>query len=193
MKKIISYFGLHTESLHQCGSLSDNAPIGSIVVPYYSFGVTRNYDYFFQENQGDGTKPYHITRAVSRLSVDVVDLYLSLNYKIQLPCDKQVHDSLVNSLQKSLPSSNNTSFMKVIGNIVNASADSFYSSQARKTTFFLDENEELIKNIRKLHPEAQTFEMETFLLNHLAKSSNESKSRKVNQIGQIRTGAAQIV
>lgn len=107
-----------------------------------------------------------------------------------------MHDSLVNALQRSLPSGkgqDGSNFMRVIGNVVNASADSFYSSQARQTTLFEDENDQLLAEIRKIHPEAQTFEMETFLLNHLAKSSNESSSTKAGQSGQIRTGAAQMV
>lgn len=83
--------------------------------------------------------------------------------------------------------------MRVIGNVFNASADSFYSSQARQTTLFEDENDQLIAEIRTMYPEAQTFEMETFLLNHLARSSNESKSTKGGQGGQLRTGAAQMV
>lgn len=83
--------------------------------------------------------------------------------------------------------------MQVVGNIVNASADSFYSSQGRFTTLFQDDNEELIEKIRALHPDVQTMEMETFLLNHLAMSANNSQSCKEGKSGRIRTGAAQMV
>jgi uridine phosphorylase len=160
----------------QCGSLSNSAPIGSLVVPYDSFGVTRNYDYFFSDGtQQAQTMPYHITRA--------------------LPCDKQVHDALVDSLQKTLPQGDDKLSMQVFGNIVNASADSFYSSQGRQTTLFEDENENLIAEVRKRHPKVQTLEMETFLLNHLAMSANASQACKNENgsSGRIRTGAAQMV
>jgi uridine phosphorylase len=105
----------------------------------------------------------------------------------------------LNSLQKTLPSNPEVKSLfasksiQALGNITNASADSFYSSQGRITTLFRDENEQLIENIRKLHPESQTFEMETFLLNHLAKSANESQGTKDGQSGVMRTGAAQMV
>jgi len=130
--------------------------------------VTRNYDYFFSDGtQQAQTMPYHITRA--------------------LPCDKQVHDALVDSLQKTLPQGDDKLSMQVFGNIVNASADSFYSSQGRQTTLFEEENEN--------HPKVQTLEMETFLLNHLAMSANASQACKNENgsSGRIRTGAAQMV
>jgi uridine phosphorylase len=83
--------------------------------------------------------------------------------------------------------------MQVFGNTVNASADSFYSSQGRLTTLFDDDNEKLIAKMRQMHPDVQTLEMETFLLNHLAMSANNSSSCKEGVSGQIRTGAAQMV
>lgn len=60
----------------KCGSLSDKAPIGSVVVPYHSFGVTRNYDHFFREDKAEEARPYHITRAVSLryISISLVSL-----------------------------------------------------------------------------------------------------------------------
>lgn len=83
--------------------------------------------------------------------------------------------------------------MQVIGNVVNASADSFYSSQGRQTILFTDDNEDLIADMRRLHPTVQTMEMETFLLNHLAMSANASQACKSGSSGKIRTGAAQMV
>jgi len=128
------------------------------------------------------------------------DLLFTILFEIvQLPCDKEVHDALLNSLHKTMPSKNDASSLfgnrsiQAIGNITNASADSFYSSQGRITSLFRDENDQLVSNIRKAHPEAQTFEMETFLLNHLAKSANESSSTKEGKGGVMRTGAAQMV
>lgn len=50
---------------------------------------------------------------------------------------------------------------------VNASADSFYSSQGRQTSF-PDHNEHLIDTLRASIPDLATLEMETFHLYHLA-------------------------
>lgn len=58
--------------LPQCGSLSSDAPIGSVVVPRASVGVTRNYDYFHpstttEERASGSIEPYTITKPVSVL------------------------------------------------------------------------------------------------------------------------------
>lgn len=61
---------------------------------------------------------------------------------------------------------------------LDASCDSFYSSQGRQDDNFTDHNEELIAYIKKKHPEAESLEMETFMLFHLAKCSNDAGSIK---------------
>ncbi|UZJ51770.1 hypothetical protein CBS101457_001090 [Exobasidium rhododendri] len=160
-----------------CGTMTGTAPIGSVVVPYNSFGVTRNYDHFIREEKG--TSPYNVTQF--------------------LPCDRAIHDALLNALQGSIPTSSEevsifgSQGIQAIGNVTNASTDSFYGSQGRLTTSFLDENDDLIARIHEKHPEAQTFEMETFMLNHLAKAANESQDAKAGRNGVMRVGAAQMV
>lgn len=164
--------------LGSCGSISDRANVGSVVVPYESIGILRNYDHF----TGDGSKttqPYTITQP--------------------LPCDKTLHDQLFTALQATKPTvdpklfDNNPNAPIAIDNIKNASADSFYSSQGRQSDLFDDQNEDLIKEIQSKQPDLQTFEMETYLLNHLAISANASKSVQTGKQGTMRMGAVQMV
>ncbi|PWN89797.1 purine and uridine phosphorylase [Acaromyces ingoldii] len=163
--------------LGSCGSLSSDAPIGSVVVPRASVGVTRNYDYFHpsttaEERASGSIEPYTITKP--------------------LDCDGEVHDALVRSLQATLPPADPALFggapPRALGNITNASADSFYSSQGRQTSLFVDANANLAAVLQERVPQLQTFEMETFLLNHLAAAVDEGAKG-----GRIRTGAAQMV
>ena len=51
---------------------------------------------------------------------------------------------------------------------MNASADSFYSSQGREDDHFRDENKSLIETLKLAYPSLETFEMESFLLLNLA-------------------------
>jgi hypothetical protein len=54
---------------------------------------------------------------------------------------------------------------------LNASADSFFSSQGRPDPHFDDRNTEVIDRLLALHPHASSLEMETFYLLHLANCS----------------------
>lgn len=167
--------------LGSCGSLSNRANVGTVVVPFESIGVLRNYDHFIQSNniQSSSSLPYTITKP--------------------LPCDKRLHDELFSALQATKPSidpklfDGNVDAPIALDNIKNASADSFYSSQGRQSDLFDDQNENLIKQLQIQHPDLQTFEMETYLLNHLAISANASKSVRTGNQGTIRTGAVQMV
>jgi len=57
----------------------------------------------------------------------------------------------------------------VVLNTVNASTDSFYSSQGRQTSF-QDYNSGLIDNLKETIPDIATLEMETYWIFHLAAS-----------------------
>jgi len=70
------------------------------------------------------------------------------------------------SLEATRPQGKTT---KIVKGIVNASADSFYSSQGRQTSF-PDRNEYLIPHLLETVPDIGSFEMETFHLYHLAKN-----------------------
>lgn len=160
--------------LGSCGSLSGEADIGTVVVPYESIGVLRNYDHFADVPVGG---PYTITKPMA--------------------CDRTVHDALLHALQGGLPASTPSLFngkaVRALGEAKNASADSFYSSQGRQSALFYDENEDLIAELQRRHPDLQTFEMETYLLNHLADAANRSESVKSGQTGTMRTGAVQMM
>lgn len=49
---------------------------------------------------------------------------------------------------------------------MNAAADSFYGSQARRDPNTVDANDHLLEDIKARYPEILTFEMETFHLYH---------------------------
>ena len=77
---------------------------------------------------------------------------------------------------------------------LNATADSFYSSQGRRDPNFNDANEHLIDEIIMAHPNAITLEMETFTLLHLSQStvSNPQDSDK-GKSRAIRSAAATMI
>ena len=72
---------------------------------------------------------------------------------------------------------------------LNATADSFYSSQGRKDPNFNDANDHLIQEIVATHPNAVTLEMETFTLFHLSKctSSQTVSNAQTNVDSQYRS------
>ncbi|KAJ3199346.1 hypothetical protein HDU67_002885, partial [Dinochytrium kinnereticum] len=57
---------------------------------------------------------------------------------------------------------------------LNATADSFYSSQGRIDPNFNDANADLIENILAAHPNGSSLEMEAFTLLHLAQCATET-------------------
>ena len=70
-----------------------------------------------------------------------------------LDCDGEVHDQLLKSLESSMPEVKKDLFggnkVRAIGDITNASADSFYSSQGRISSHFLDANANLIEVLQE--------------------------------------------
>lgn len=96
-----------------CGSIDEEVPIGSVVVPMKSYGLTRNYDYFHPETTADerasgSIEPYSITKP--------------------LDCHSEIHDALFSALDQSRPKAGATGLFggkapQVKGNVVNGSAD----------------------------------------------------------------------
>jgi len=151
-----------------CGTIKD-IETGSIAVATGAFMISRNYDYFTSTGQ---TIPYNIT--------DVCD------------ADKELQEILYKNL-KSKCKDDNINVVKGL----NGSADSFYSSQARYDSNFVDSNENLIEDIKKKHPECVTLEMETYGLFHLAncistthKKKGEPKLKKVKSNNELEIKAA---
>jgi len=132
--------------LGSCGGLLDALPVGSIVIPNSSVSITRNYDFDFADPKSPDEAAYHISKPA--------------------PADTKLHGALIAGFQASSPPLAN---VKVRGDVVNASADSFYSSQGRQTSF-PDHNSHLINRLLSQINGLASLEMETFHMLHLAMS-----------------------
>ncbi|KAL6305736.1 purine and uridine phosphorylase [Sparassis latifolia] len=126
-----------------CGAVID-VPVGTVVVPKSSICVTRNYDFPFAGGSSQ-EYPYKISRPIA--------------------ADSELHAALHDALNKQRSSEE----MSVVDHVMNASTDSFYSSQGRQTSF-PDYNADLIDRLKSCHRNLATFEMETFHILHLAAS-----------------------
>ncbi|KAK2462652.1 hypothetical protein APHAL10511_005385 [Amanita phalloides] len=126
-----------------CGTFIDLS-VGAIVVPKASVAITRNVDYDFANAEGPGKQPYIISKPVA--------------------ADPLLHAKVLEALVASRTASCQGD---VVAGVVNASADSFYSSQGRQTSF-PDNNAGLIDHLKDTIPDVATLEMETFHLFHLA-------------------------
>eukprot|EP01132_Coremiostelium_polycephalum_P002165 gene2165-2665_t len=127
-----------------CGALVDT-PVGSLAVASDALLVRRNPDHWHPESDHSNLpKPYDISLPYSG--------------------DRDLVSILESEIRQTIPE------RKVVVGI-NATADSFYSSQGRIDPNFDDRNEDLIKTILEKQPKAVTLEMETFQLYHLAKRS----------------------
>ena len=134
-----------------CGSLDPNVGVGSTVTPYAACAITSNYDYFTRDdnandnnnddNNDNGNKidePYFISKPVKS--------------------DIELHDALYNNMNKLYQSSSSNDGV-CLGDTINASADSFYSSQGRIDPSFLDSNESLLQSIAEKVPGVTTLEV----------------------------------
>ncbi|KAF9526790.1 nucleoside phosphorylase domain-containing protein [Crepidotus variabilis] len=130
--------------LGSCGAL-ENVPVGTVVVPESCVQISRNVDFdFLHPESNDSGPPYRISKLASG--------------------DKELCQELLQALERAKPAASKS---LIIGERVNASADSFYSSQGRQTSF-PDQNAGLIESMRESVPKLATLEMETFHLYHLA-------------------------
>ncbi|KAF8154900.1 nucleoside phosphorylase domain-containing protein [Crassisporium funariophilum] len=127
--------------LGSCGGLVD-VPVGTVVVPKASVAISRNFDFDFI-NPDNCAEPA---------------------YRISKPVKCQNRNQVRKALEIAKPS---TSVSEILAGTVNASADSFYSSQGRQTSF-PDHNADLIKHLQASTENLATLEMETFHLYHLA-------------------------
>ncbi|KAF9986347.1 hypothetical protein BGZ75_001932 [Mortierella antarctica] len=158
--------------LGSCGSLSD-ATVGDICVPSGSYLVQRNYDFFAGDSDNASAKPYHLSKVFQ--------------------ADPEITKTLIKNMSAKLGDNH-------VWSGINATADSFYSSQGRQDLNFVDANHDLFTELIEREPNTMTLEMETFTLYHLAKTSTtaplaqsevsngESKSKN-----SIRAGACMMV
>ncbi|CAA7262381.1 unnamed protein product [Cyclocybe aegerita] len=129
--------------LGSCGALVD-VPVSTVVVPKACVAVSRNVDFDFVNPQSSSEPAYRISKPVS--------------------ADPELTEQVLKALEAVHPP---TSKAGILAGTVNASADSFYSSQGRQTSF-PDHNADLIEHLVKSVPDLATLEMETFHLYHLA-------------------------
>ncbi|KAG9060932.1 hypothetical protein KI688_007890 [Linnemannia hyalina] len=159
--------------LGSCGSLSD-AKVGDICVPSSSYLVQRNYDYFAEDSSASSASPYILSK--------------------KFDADPEVTATLVKNMSAQLGDNH-------VWNGINATADSFYSSQGRQDENFVDNNQELFTELVKYEPGTLTLEMETFLLYHLARTSTVAPLKEESKVKaaatsnkhSIRAGACMMV
>ncbi|TCD60718.1 hypothetical protein EIP91_009639 [Steccherinum ochraceum] len=120
--------------------------VGAIVVPKASIAVNRNYDFDFVNDSTEQEDPYKISKAVQ--------------------ADAELSTALNATFERSRKSDVQS---QIVSGTLNASTDSFYSSQGRITSF-PDHNADIIDKLKAAHSDLATFEMETFHLFHLAAS-----------------------
>ncbi|KAK7688313.1 hypothetical protein QCA50_008684 [Cerrena zonata] len=142
--------------LGSCGALVD-VKVGTVVVPSGSIAINRNYDYDFVNGGPENERPYRFSRRVS--------------------VDAELQSAVSRALEQTRPPTIETG---ILTNTLNASTDSFYSSQGRITSF-PDHNEDIIDGLKTSYPDIATFEMETYHLLHLALSWPTRSPRAIKQ------------
>ncbi|CAL1697176.1 unnamed protein product [Somion occarium] len=142
--------------LGSCGALI-NVKVGTVVVPSGSIAVNRNYDYDFVNGSLPNEQPYRFSRRVN--------------------VDAELQSAVRSALEKTQPPTIQTD---ILANTLNASTDSFYSSQGRITSF-PDRNENIIEELKTSYPDLATFEMETYHLLHLAVSWPTHMARPISK------------
>ncbi|PSC68906.1 malonate-ligase [Micractinium conductrix] len=131
--------------LGTCGALQPPARLGSFIVAEPgAFLIRRNPDAFSPEGEALGLPPYTFSRPIP--SDPVLSLALQLE-AARLLGPEGVCSGL------------------------NATADSFYSSQGRRSAWFDDRNDTLLADLLAHHPTTVTLEMETAQLFDLARCS----------------------
>ncbi|SJL12585.1 uncharacterized protein ARMOST_16013 [Armillaria ostoyae] len=198
------------DMLGSCGGLI-HVPVGTVVVPKACISVTRNVDFDFVNPEENDDVPYKISKPVYADPEfhDVVGRK-TFAAEVHLPLFKCPHVfpedgsdphtskelsanqspmhltepgsdpvfKVHQALESVKPSGSTT---PIVAGITNASADSFYSSQGRQTSF-PDNNETLIEQIIASTSDVATLEMETHHLYHLAECW--SKKRKVAKVSE---------
>ncbi|KAI8060454.1 nucleoside phosphorylase domain-containing protein [Gongronella butleri] len=135
-----------------CGSLTETAPVGSVIVPRGGYCIRRNIDYFCDEPLNKGKQePYHVSGTFA--------------------ADKVMTELLAANLKKTLAPHD---LGPVLSDGLNADGCSFYSAQGRQDSRFWDDNQTVIKQALETHPDTHSLEMETSMLYHLAHCSKGS-------------------
>ena len=150
-----------------CGSIGD-VTAGSVCVATGGVMVTKNYDHWRHQYTDS---QYSAIDSVPYLISSVI------------PSDKELTEQLILQLEK----------VAKVAKGIDATADSFYSSQGRTDISFGDENENLIELLREKVPGCETLEMESAMLLHLAQVCTFQSKKVVNHPGPIRATACAMV
>lgn len=169
-----------------CGGVGEKAAIGCVsVAKQGAVMVSRAYDYFQYTYGKDEARHSHTNSATGSdmdvtvdqsTTIPITEPLRPYNVSKVCPADEQLSDALIHNLSRLL------GVEKVITG-VNVTADSFYSSQGRMDIAFEDTNADLIQNVRKTVPNCETFEMETFILLHLAKCATYRALQNTQNMG----------
>ncbi|KAJ7595323.1 nucleoside phosphorylase domain-containing protein [Mycena floridula] len=149
--------------LGSCGGLKDT-PVGTVVCPRACVAVSRNVDFDFLEPSESQEPAYRISKPVS------ADLELDLQLRKALELAKPARSETL-----------------ILADTVNASADSFYSSQGRQTSF-PDHNSQLIDQLLTSVDDLATLEMETHHLYHLAACWGKNRPPQNKSTSPLTTG-----
>lgn len=125
--------------LGTCGTPAANVSIGSIIVARQSFAITTNYDAYIKDSELD-----------------------KFTFSAPLRANEHMNEVLKQQLKTHVPKK-----YPVI-EATDATADTFYGSQGRIDLTFNDDNEKLLSEIIKKHPDTASLQMETFQLYFLA-------------------------
>lgn len=155
-----------------CGSLTERAPPGSVIVPHGGYCIRRNIDYFSDHpiNQDLKKSPYII----------------SGTFAADADMTHRLADAVETALMPLVESGEPVG--PVITSGLNADGCSFYSSQGRQDPAFWDDNQQLIKQAMATHPDTVCLEMETSMLFHLAKCATGVKAAGCHQVFADRVG-----
>ncbi|KAJ3262244.1 hypothetical protein HK103_002657 [Boothiomyces macroporosus] len=158
--------------------------------------VTKNYDYWVQDYHYESEDEAEADSPLGKIfdtGYGVVtkafhDTFRGIPYHISavIPADLQLSTHLYYYLQEHVGVDNTCTG-------INATADSFYSSQGRTGDVFGDDNEKLISAIRKKLPFAETLEMESGMILHLAQCATFESKKNPNHPGPIRATACAMI
>ncbi|KAI9138140.1 nucleoside phosphorylase domain-containing protein [Paraphysoderma sedebokerense] len=142
-----------------CGSIRKDAVAGDLIVAEESCICRRNYDFELTE---EGTNELNVNERAFELMMQEGKGPYHISKPVK--ADSELTELLKSNLREYVPNTN------VCGGL-DVTTDSFYCSQARQTTYFVDNNKHLLNYIIKYNPTASFFEMETYLLLYLSKIS----------------------
>ncbi|KAJ3043152.1 hypothetical protein HDV00_005768 [Rhizophlyctis rosea] len=150
-----------------CGGVGQKAEVGSVVVAREgAVMVQRNWDFFaphYGNKVGLAEDEAHAEKAAWETN--------DAPYRISkiCPADRDLSEALLERLRYHLGETR-------VHSGLNATADSFYSSQGRTDPAFHDANRTLLARLPIMVPQIESLEMETYALLHMAACARHPNS-----------------